>query len=283
MRYIVFVSVFLILVLAGSASAATLYFDPQGLNGLGVGQEFELQLLVDSGEDTLNGIEASLTYPTDLLELVAITEAGSILQIWLPGQPDDSRAGEITFAGVSLSGFRGDAVNVLSFIFKTKGVGQGLVLANTGRITLADGLGTQLPSVISRPFVFETQDGVQFTNPSRVRDITPPDFLQPIVTSDPDIFDGQYFLIFSAYDQDSGIDYYEVKEGRGEYTLAQSPYLLSDQTLESDILIRVTDRAGNEKVVRASSKGQASKLYPVGILILALFVLLYIVWRKRRS
>ena len=94
-----------------------------------------------------------------------------------------------------------------------------------------------------------------------LRDTQPPDAFQPIVSQSPDLFDGKLFLVFAAQDKQSGVLYYEVQEAkartpfgrlfaaaRGEWVRAESPYLLSDQKLESVISVKAVDRAGNTQV-----------------------------------
>jgi len=61
----------------------------------------------------------------------------------------------------------------------------------------------------------------------------------------PLVFEGKYFLSFAAQDRASGIDYYEIKEGKGDWKIAQSPYLLENQSLAKKIIVRAYDKAGN--------------------------------------
>jgi len=61
----------------------------------------------------------------------------------------------------------------------------------------------------------------------------------------PLVFEGKYFLSFAAQDKMSGIDYYEIKEGKGDWKIAQSPYLLENQSLAKKIIVRAYDKAGN--------------------------------------
>lgn len=76
-------------------------------------------------------------------------------------------------------------------------------------------------------------------------DKTSPEPFELKIGQDTSIFEGKYFLSFSTKDEMSGIDYYEVKEGKKDWERVMSPYLLKEQSLGQKITIRVYDKAGN--------------------------------------
>ena len=61
--------------------------------------------------------------------------------------------------------------------------------------------------------------------------------------------EGKKYLVFAAKDETSGVEYYEVKEGKRNFKKAVSPYLLEDQSLRSIIKVKAVDKAGNERIV----------------------------------
>lgn len=65
------------------------------------------------------------------------------------------------------------------------------------------------------------------------------------IAKDPSIFEGKYFLSFATTDKTSGLDYYEIKEGKRELKRVTSPYLLEEQKLGKKIMVRAYDKAGN--------------------------------------
>lgn len=87
-------------------------------------------------------------------------------------------------------------------------------------------------------------------------DTTIPEPFELKTGKDPLVFEGKYFLSFAAQDKMSGIDYYEVKEGKGDWKKAVSPYLLEDQSLAKKIIVRAYDKAGNyqESEIKPPSK-----------------------------
>jgi len=59
--------------------------------------------------------------------------------------------------------------------------------------------------------------------------------------------DGKYFLVFSTQDKGSGVDHYEVREGRfGGFSEVSSPYILKYQSLDKKIFVKAIDKFGNE-------------------------------------
>ena len=95
-------------------------------------------------------------------------------------------------------------------------------------------------------------------------DTTPPDDFAITVAHDANTFDGKFFIVFSTVDKQSGVHHYEVMEDdparlgfvygksvKSEWKTVTSPYLLADQTLESRVVVRAIDNAGNiqEKIL----------------------------------
>ncbi len=117
-------------------------------------------------------------------------------------------------------------------------------------------------------------------------DIDAPRISNTRVTSDPTLFAGQYILLFSATDKDSGIDFYEVEDNDTIFSPVDSPYVLSDQTLTKRFVVRAYDHAGNSAraVVIAGSDDDGpffmSATYFLIILILtAILCLLWLLFR----
>ena len=66
-------------------------------------------------------------------------------------------------------------------------------------------------------------------------DTEPPLPFTPKLERDPNLDGGKYVVIFNTEDKDSGIDHYEVKDGSGPWVVAESPYVLKDQSVSGDI------------------------------------------------
>jgi hypothetical protein len=124
------------------------------------------------------------------------------------------------------------------------------------------------------------------------KDNIPPEEFLPEITRDPAIFEGKYFLTFSATDKQTGVDYYQVSEqkriafivlGREEWKEAKSPYLLEDQGLRSIIKVKAVDEAGNERIEVIIPKVGWQDILPWVILVLIVGVVIWWIVRKCRK
>lgn len=120
--------------------------------------------------------------------------------------------------------------------------------------------------------------GVKVTFRAMV-DIIPPEEFIPEIGQDPSMFGGKYFLSFATTDKTSGIDYYEVREGKQDFKKTSSPYLLEDQSLGKEIIVRAYDKAGNERIAEIIP---LEKPFPYLIIILVLVGATIIWWIVRK-
>jgi len=118
-------------------------------------------------------------------------------------------------------------------------------------------------------------------------DATPPEPFELKIGQDASMFGGKYFVSFLAIDKTSGIDHYEIQEGKGDFREAKSPYLLGDQSLRNKIIVKVVDKAGNERIseLMPPRKAFAQSLFIqfVIILILVILVIWCIWWLIKKS
>jgi len=110
-------------------------------------------------------------------------------------------------------------------------------------------------------------------------DTTKPEEFKPEIAE----IEGKKYLVFSTIDKTSGVDYYEVLETRNKkqetWKIAKSPYILSDQGLESKISVKAVDKAGNERI---SEIALSIKPFPYWVIIPILIGLIVIWWIIRR-
>ena len=65
-----------------------------------------------------------------------------------------------------------------------------------------------------------------------------------------------------------------MKEGAKDWRIAEGPYLLEDQSLESIIKVKAVDKAGNERMAQYLPE---RKPFPYSLLI-TFFLLVIIIW-----
>jgi len=138
-----------------------------------------------------------------------------------------------------------------------------------------------------------------------IEDIFPPEAFIIEINKKDNVWDGQYFIIFFTDDKQTGIDYYEILEATPDELLkaarkrnliiewlkkilniekkfptwerVKSPHLLKDQSLDSVIIVKAVDNAGNERVVEYENDALERLRYPTeNYIMIAAFIILII-------
>jgi hypothetical protein len=250
-------------------------------------QSVRITVQLDTQGEDANAIQAEVTFPADLFKLKKISDGSSAVSLWIT-PPKESVSGVIDFAGIMPGGFIGSNGPLFTFELQPLASGTGIIQIASATVLANDGIGSSLSvatgsvSIDIRP---ASSSSASLTPSAPTVDFTAPNPFTPEIASDPNIFNGKYFLVFAATDNASGIDHYEVLEGSSWHT-ATSPYLLTDQSLSGDIYVRAVDHDGNFIVVKIPARHPLARrnlwlFLTVGILIVAL-VLLLSIWMKRR-
>jgi hypothetical protein len=130
-------------------------------------------------------------------------------------------------------------------------------------------------------------------------DKTPPEPFILEIQQNSDLYNGRYYLIFSTIDKQTGLDHYSIQETKrsvseqrfwgklfsvmvndgvseAEWLPVESPYVLLDQRLKSDIRVKAVDKAGNERIAEYIPKeeGRTSlnilKFWPLVLLLIVI-------------
>ena len=197
------------------------------------------------------------------------------------------------FSGIIPGGFMGSASSVVGVILVPAASGTGVVGIQNVKLLRNDGKG----SVIALATAGQTVtigSSVAASSEEPLPSSTIPQEFIPTIAQDPNVYDGGYFLVFSTTDKGSGIDHYEVFEApsggsvqsSSPWHIATSPYLLTDQSLSSDIYVRAVDHDGNFIVMKVPARyprGRWNLWELLGIIVFAIIiVLLLFIWMRRR-
>ena len=222
---------------------------------------------VDTGVGDINALEGVLILP-ESMSVREIQTGNSVILMWVekPHQTGDT----ITFAGITPGGFEGAyPVFTIHGAFTKEDIEQ----ARFGSVVALknDGTSGQVPVAMSLSLVAFKSDAEL------------PEEFTPTIASDPNIFDGKYFLVFATQDKGSGIDRYEAREGRwGWFKEIESPYLLKHQKLNRDVYVKAIDKAGNERVAVVPSRVHSAWWGGYGLFaILIALVLVAFVYKKK--
>jgi hypothetical protein len=255
------------------------------------GQSFEVGVFINTDKEEINAIEGEIIFPQNLLEIKKINDGNSIINFWIE-KPKSTSEGQIAFSGIIPGGYNDSRGLIFSITFLAKKEGSGAIEFNGVKALRNDGKGTEAPLTISNfQFLISNlpagEPVPQVTTP-KTEDRNPPEEFTPQIAADPAIFEGKWFLVFATQDKGSGIDHYEVCEGKSKCIAAESPYLLQNQDLDEEIIVKAVDKSGNERVATIPARFARPwyKDYAIlAILIIAVLVYLIwkILWKKRRK
>jgi len=265
-KWLVLVSIFFVLFSGVSAQGAALYFEPSTTQ-LKIGQEFEVKVKINSEKECINTIKADIEYDKDLLIAKDFLTGNSIISLWLKKPEIRAKEGKISFVGGIPGGFCGKipgdpgesdtlgkiVFKVPEFLVSDKNIAKVRFLESS-KIFLNDGLGTEADLKLEEGEyeILKEKSSEKILERELSEDKTPPEPFGILVLKDPQIFEGKYFITFNTQDKQTGIDHYEVKEGNRNWKIAESPYLLENQKLQSIIKVKAVDKAGNERIVEFS-------------------------------
>ncbi len=128
-----------------SAQAAAQFFMTPSSGAYKVGDTINAWVVLDTGGQSVNAAQGSVTYPADLLEFenVATTSVNSIFTFWTNGPTGD--ATNVNFGGgLPNPGYNGKNGKVLQITWKAKGSGTATVTVKGSKILANDGAGTNI-------------------------------------------------------------------------------------------------------------------------------------------
>lgn len=124
------------------ASAADLVVSP-GSGSYASGQTFTVTIQADPKGDSVNAVEAGLTFDKTKLSVVSVSKTGSAFSLWTTEPAFSNTAGTITFGGGSPTPFTAKST-LMSVTFRTLAEGAGSVAFGTASVLAADGRGTDV-------------------------------------------------------------------------------------------------------------------------------------------
>ncbi|MDP2812066.1 MAG: hypothetical protein Q8O32_00010 [bacterium] len=128
------------------AQAASLYPSPSS-GSYNVGQSFSVVVYVSSADQPMNAVSGVLNFPSDKLEVTALSKSGSVVSLWVQEPSFSNTSGMVNFEGIVLNpGYTGSAGKVLTVSFRTKGSGNAPLTFSSGSVLANDGQGTNILS-----------------------------------------------------------------------------------------------------------------------------------------
>ena len=243
------------------------------------GDDFIVNLNLDTQGVNINTVAGSISYPADLLNIKEIRSGNSLVNFWVDAPHASGTL--ISFSGIIPGGYNGTGL-VVSIVFTAKQMGLGKVSMSDFHVLRNDGSGSEV-STSMNPFSFSVTTATSSVRTiiTAVIDTEAPETFVPEVAQNSTIFNGQFFVAFSTTDKGSGIAKYQVKESK--YPLfsflsvwhdGESPYVLIDQNLQSYISVKAIDKAGN---IRIETINPQNSIPLLGVGIIVAFL-----WKRKK-
>lgn len=290
---------------------AELFFETRNRE-LGVGQEFRIDLRLNTEGENINAVEGKVIFSAELLELEEVRDGNSIINFWVE-KPFLNSKSYILYSGITPGGFNSEKGLIFSAIFEARQEGIAKFEINDTRVLRNDGSGSTAKLEVQN-LEFSIQDlGAKETPYPKSYILYPqdnelPESFAPEIAKDATLFDGKWFVVFATQDKASGVDHYEVLEYRRQdlgfrelmfkffpkfYILyskswisnAESPHVLTDQELRSFVWIKAVDKAGNERIATVEPY-YPMKWYEnwlIWIIIAIIGAIAYLIWRGFKS
>jgi len=217
------------------------------------GDSFAADVYIDTEEEQINIVDAKIKFSSELLDFVDFSSGNSILTLWMQEPNFSDSEGAVSFIGGVPGGYQNHKGLLGRIIFKATGSGNARIsFLSDSAVFLNDGFGTSAKLDISES-VIDVSDMPDKPSKNQwldeiAKDNTPPEPFDIEIGQDNAVFNGKYFIAFSTTDKQTGIDYYEVKEGYLASERAVSPHPLRNQKLTSKIIVTAIDKAGNQRI-----------------------------------
>ena len=251
-KTIILLSVFYFLLFVLPAQAARLYFEPQEAI-MGAEKDFSVGVRIDA-KNQINAISVGIFIPPEIAFVDAVL-GNSIINFWVEKPSFDESSRILTFSGIVPGGFQGEKEPLLTIKIKTAGQeGKAILTFNKEKtkIYLHTSEGVE-DSLELESLTLPISEGKENMIVEIIDRYLPEDF-KPEISRDPNVFENKWFLIFATQDKGLGVDHYEVCEKKKKCVVAESPYLLQNQDLDEEIVVKAVDKNGNERVTAIPSQ-----------------------------
>lgn len=113
---------------------------------IGAGATFTETLYVASTNQAINAISGTVTFPSELLQVVSVSKAGSVLSLWVQEPTYSNADGTISFSGIVPNpGYTGGRGKVFTIQFRAKRAGvAAVVFSSLSQVLANDGNGTDI-------------------------------------------------------------------------------------------------------------------------------------------
>ncbi len=165
--------------------AATLYLLPESQN-LNIGQEFFIDVKVNSEGNFINAVQTNITLPANI-EITEITKQNSIFNFWIEDPNISENKNQLNFVGGTAKGVSGESLQILRLNCKAIGTGAGTIEMSEAVVTANDGKGTNILSTLENIDI-SVGLNIQTTNNTAISEaIETPQVIERVATATKDL------------------------------------------------------------------------------------------------
>lgn len=245
-----------------------------------------LNVFLDTEDEVINSLDGNVILSDNNkgnFEVKDLSLANSVFNLW-PRKPSLQESNKIYFVGGVPGGIKGNNLLLFKIIVKINESGNFSISPENLKAYLNDGLATSriISKNISTISVSDSRTNPQDKWKEIIsNDNTAPESFEIKVLQDENLFDGKKFLSFETRDNESGINYYEVKEGDAKPVRTGNTYILINQKNKPDVIVTAYDKAGNFQV--ATLNGKCPIHWGSIIVTLIILVVLYKIIKRIRK
>ena len=101
--------------------------------------------MVNTESVAINNTEATINFPSGLLEIVSVSKSGSIFSLWVEEPTFSNNAGTLSFnGGMPTPGFTGTTGKIIGVTFRVKKAGSASLVFSSAAVRANDGYGTNV-------------------------------------------------------------------------------------------------------------------------------------------
>ena len=132
-----------------------------------IDSEIEARILVSS-QEPVNAFDIVLEYPTERLEFIRASAAGSIVSVWQSLPLANEQSGSLRLVGGMVSPFSGEDGQIITLIFRAKAFGDVAFAVPKADFALADGKGTSVFATIVSRESLPVRTGSETASPPKI-------------------------------------------------------------------------------------------------------------------
>ncbi len=244
---------------------------------------FYVPVRIDTEGECINAVKVVLAYNPDEISIKDVLTGDSVVTLWTEkptvALEDGHEMGRVSFEGGIPGGYCGRVAgdpgltNILAKLAVTGVPGsvefgstletQIVVDPNT-KVFLHDGLGTEASLTtlgLELSVTHSTTTGSNIWLRDVQADTIAPEDFDITLVEGPSAGNQKHYIVFNTTDKQSGVDHYEVLETdpdkfgflswlpkKAYWVIAESPFVLRDQRLQSKIMVKAVDKNGNERI-----------------------------------